>query len=316
MPNNKNSKKRATKHVKKTKKQDGSGFYFGTPMIIKEPTVYGYDNKCSPIHPHAAIQPDEMIGGEGYYLAPPMIGKDPEVHSYRPKPFTIPPTTGGASNKHRNKTQNSVFQQLYNKLKVLGKEQLATLTILLTMKETKKKDMPQRGGVALIQTLLPFSKEMLIVLATLLFLQYYTRRNRKQLGGDDFTKRIISVIEAKNSKTAEKATKKASKMIGGGFMLMDIQNIIAPLGGEAFIAAALLVALQALLQTGTKKQIGGVRQGVAKALKPLRVEKFLASEGLLEMAKEIRRQQKGGLGNEQSEYGCQEEWGSNIKGCI
>ncbi len=285
------------------KKQKGSGYYFGTPMIDKEPTVYKYSD-AKTITTGGKLKKQK---GSGYYFGAPMIDKEPTVYSYDDKCSPINQTGG----KRRKAEVNTAFKKLYHTLSPLTKAQLSTMAILLTLNETDKIKRQQKGGNQLISMLMPYSKEVLLVLVGLLLLNYYSSsKHKKQIGGDLFSKKLIDVIETNHSKP-----------MMGGFMLLDIQNIIAPLGVEALIASTLLIFLRQLLISRNKRQRGGSNQlhnAITPVLKQLNVEKFLASIGLLALAKDVRNYKKqiGGLGCEQNVYGCQEEWGANLNGCV
>ena len=264
--------------------------------------------------------------GNGYSLDTPVIGR--AALSRRPYIDTCPPVfdiqqgSGLVSKLSRtipeeridryltnSKTEKSrllkqkggmCFQQIAKMMIPMGKNQLVAMIFLLIsgliVKGTRKakssmdiKSIRQKGGNKL---LMPMNKNMLIVIATLLFLHYLTHSNtRKKLtqqGGNQFVKELIKIMDRKGKQK-------------GGQTLADLAGLINPLRNIVVSANRLIRAIGEVVNKVTPEKKPNNQTGgynlipiIQKIVMPLGVNTFLSTLGLTILTMVPLRRQKGG----------------------
>ena len=279
------------------KNKTGGGYYYDLPLINKKPSVKYYVNKCPP----------DFISGGTYHSGG---NKTPGV------------ITKMTLNPDVRILHKGGFQGLVTLLKPLTKSKLVSLILLLFLNQyTHRKK--QTGGAHLNALLMPLGKNMLLVIASILSLQYFTKNAKKiQKGGgkkssSHFYKGIINILQ----------TKKQT----GGNLYNNITQFLAPIGNNSFVATALLVFLNDQLFKQKKRiQKGGGNELLAvltHLLMPLGVNKFLSTLGLTFLNNYM--QSGGGVidfntekpitySKDLKQFGCViPEWGYNLKvnGC-
>lgn len=190
-------------------------------------------------------------------------------------------------------------QTLCKILAPMGKKALATVATLLALNQVGKS---QKGGGlvdGLASKLLPMSKTNLLVLVSLLLLNYFMHLQKKgsmkQRGGgmgalmtllapvgtNAFVSSLLLVLA--NSFMSKSKRRKRSQS-GGSAMLMQLEKLLVPLGTSKFTVAALLVALSKLYKA-KKGQKGGSMAELTALLAPKGLEVFLTSASLVALSK-------------------------------
>ena len=191
------------------------------------------------------------------------------------------------------------FQNLVRFIAPLGKTQLMAVIVLFVMNHFKKnflgKSSKQSGGgynyVDMAgKALAPLGKNALVVVAALLLLNYFTKnRSGKMKGGDNtkFMKKLVELLKSKHNKKQK-----------GGNILANLNKIIAPMGGNMFVATALLLLLNNLFEDKhDRKQKGGVNLicALRQLVMPMGINSFLTTLGLISLTR-IRKQKGGDCG--------------------
>ena len=259
--------------VKLTGRENSVGYYYDIPKIGRAQLSRKYYDNDS-----------RLILLDGQDCIPAKI-------AYKYKGGSINKLIGG-----------NCFQGLASFLAPLGKNQLMAVIVLFVLNYFNKqfyKKYKQSGGnyVDMAEkTLAPLGKNALLVVAALLLFDYFTKNYKmKMKGGDNtFMKKIIKLLQAKHKQS-------------GGMIINQLQKIVAPMGGNMFVATGLLILLNELFKGKKLKQKGGSNLFcvLRKLLMPLGINSFLVVLGLIALTKSQKdRKQKGGNNSCNGCSGC------------
>ena len=245
-----------------------------------------------------------MKGGSGYEVVPKDVAPGVHIQSYQGyKEGCATPL----NNKSLfNLVGGSGVSVLTGSIKTMcgilapmGKKALASLAVLLALNEVGKK---QKGGSALISglssKLMPMSKNNLLVLVSLLLINYFmhlrkTTKTQKggglgqlttvlaPIGTNAFVTAFLLVMS--NSFLSKSKRRKRSQS-GGSGILASLEKLLMPLGATKFTVAALLVALNNVFRA-KRGQKGGSMQTLTTLLVPKGFEVFLTTSGLVALSK-------------------------------
>lgn len=182
----------------------------------------------------------------------------------------------------------------------MGKKALASLAVLLALNEVGKK---QKGGSALMSgltsKLMPMSKNNLLVLVSLLLINYYMHLHHKgsksQRGGG--VSQLVSVLApigtnafvsafllVLSNSFLNKSKRRKRSQSGGSAILSKLEGLLMPLGATKFTVAALLVALNKVFKA-KRGQKGGSMSSLTALLMPQGLNVFLTTSGLVALSK-------------------------------
>ena len=245
-----------------------------------------------------------MKGGSGYGVVPKDIAPGVHIQSYQGY-------KEGCATPLNNKSLfnlvggNGVsvltgsIKTMCGILAPMGKKALASLAVLLALNEVGKK---QKGGSALISglssKLMPMSKNNLLVLVSLLLINYFMHLRKKTktqkggglgqlttvlapIGTNAFVTAFLLVMS--NSFLSKSKRRKRSQS-GGSGILANLEKLLMPLGATKFTVAALLVALNNVFKA-KRGQKGGSMQTLTTLLVPKGFEVFLTTSGLVALSK-------------------------------
>ena len=245
-----------------------------------------------------------MKGGSGYEVVPKDVAPGVHIQSYQGyKEGCATPL----NNKSLfNLVGGSGVSVLTGSIKTMcgilapmGKKALASLAVLLALNEVGKK---QKGGSALISglssKLMPMSKNNLLVLVSLLLINYFMHLRKKTktqkggglgqlttvlapIGTNAFVTAFLLVMS--NSFLSKSKRRKRSQS-GGSGILASLEKLLMPLGATKFTVAALLVALNNVFRA-KRGQKGGSMQTLTTLLVPKGFEVFLTTSGLVALSK-------------------------------
>ena len=245
-----------------------------------------------------------MKGGSGYGVVPKDIAPGVHIQSYQGY-------KEGCATPLNNKSLfnlvggNGVsvltgsIKTMCGILAPMGKKALASLAVLLALNEVGKK---QKGGSGLISglssKLMPMSKNNLLVLVSLLLINYFMHLRKKTktqkggglgqlttvlapIGTNAFVTAFLLVMS--NSFLSKSKRRKRSQS-GGSGILANLEKLLMPLGATKFTVAALLVALNNVFKA-KRGQKGGSMQTLTTLLVPKGFEVFLTTSGLVALSK-------------------------------
>lgn len=245
-----------------------------------------------------------MKGGSGYEVMPKDIAPGVHIQSYQGY------KEGCATPLNNKSLFNLVggsgvsiltgsIKTMCGILAPMGKKALASLAVLLALNEVGKK---QKGGSGLISglssKLMPMSKNNLLVLVSLLLINYFmhlrkTTKTQKggglgqlttvlaPIGTNAFVTAFLLVMS--NSFLSKSKRRKRSQS-GGSGILANLEKLLMPLGATKFTVAALLVALNNVFRA-KRGQKGGSMQTLTTLLVPKGFEVFLTTSGLVALSK-------------------------------
>lgn len=245
-----------------------------------------------------------MKGGSGYGVMPKDIAPGVHIQSYQGY------KEGCATPLNNKSLFNLVggsgvsiltgsIKTMCGILAPMGKKALASLAVLLALNEVGKK---QKGGSGLISglssKLMPMSKNNLLVLVSLLLINYFmhlrkTTKTQKggglgqlttvlaPIGTNAFVTAFLLVMS--NSFLSKSKRRKRSQS-GGSGILANLEKLLMPLGATKFTVAALLVALNNVFRA-KRGQKGGSMQTLTTLLVPKGFEVFLTTSGLVALSK-------------------------------
>jgi len=216
------SKKKVKKTTRRRKQKGGEGYTVnpGQQIIPGVSEVDAYQDCCPPIFK------GELTGGtKGMVTQLSIMNKE----NFK--------NIGNNLQKGGNIIGSSV-SYIAQLLSPVSKEALATVVVLLALNlsnlSSKKKSKTKKGGglvtgtiQTLAKTLFPMSKESLLVLTSLLLLNYLKQNNRKR------------------------------SQHGGNVLLVELGNLLAPMGKSMLASTALIVLLSDILTKKKKVQKGG-----------------------------------------------------------
>jgi hypothetical protein len=293
------SEKKIIRKKRYIKVHGGTGYYYGPPMIGKEPSIHSYDNRCCDHHT------DYTVGG------------------MKKKPIRL--NSKSVENRH----MKNALKSLYDQMKKLDKVQISAIITLIVVDDHRNRNRDDvdadtniimfGGGTQLIGTLLPYAKELLALLAGVWLIKYFTGKGyMKQFGGScgsaepSLTEKLMQIID--------KGT--ATKRQTGATHVYIIKETIAPMiGNLAEGGKTTKVGGREALQKGedilpdlttfmqdiyakriTKKNLVGALRKVDE-----NIEDLLTTVGMKGLASKVKNMVKktvGGAMIEQPRYGC------------